>query len=73
MLIVSAGGEAARRLLGEVRRVITGSDLLAGSVVEEQAQFVTLSNGSEIRSVPASERAAGALISSTPTRPRLSR
>jgi hypothetical protein len=56
VLIVSAGDEAARRLLREVRSIVTDSDLLRGSVVDEQASLVTLSNGSEIRSVPASER-----------------
>lgn len=56
VLIVSAGEEAARRLLAEVRRIATGSPLLAGSVLDEQAGLVTLSNGSEVRSVPASER-----------------
>jgi len=56
VLIVSAGEEAARRLLTEVRRGATGSRLLSASVVDEQAGLLTLSNGSEIRSVPASER-----------------
>ena len=56
VLIVSAGEEASRRLLGEVRRIVAGSGLLAGSVTDELAAVVTLSNGSEIRSVPASER-----------------
>jgi Terminase large subunit, T4likevirus-type, N-terminal len=56
VLIVSAGEEASRRLLAEVRRVATGSELLRGSVTDEQAGLLTLSNGSEIRSVPASER-----------------
>lgn len=55
-LVVSAGEEASRRLLAEVRHMATGSPLLRGSVVDEQAQLVTLTNGSEIRSVPASER-----------------
>jgi len=57
VLLVSAGEEASRRLLAEVRRIATGSSLLAGSVVDEQAGLLTLSNGSEVRSVPASERA----------------
>jgi hypothetical protein len=57
VLVVSAGEDAARRLLTEVRSVATGSPLLAGSVVDELSALVTLSNGSEIRSVPASERA----------------
>ncbi len=57
VLIVSGGGESgAFRLLAEVRRVAAGSPLLAGSVVDEQAGLLRLSNGSEIRSVPASER-----------------
>lgn len=56
VLVVSAGEEAARRLLSEVRRVAAGSPLLAGSVLDETAALLTLSNGSEIRSVPASER-----------------
>lgn len=57
VLIVSAGEDAARRLLAEVRAVAMASPLLAGSVVDELASLVVLSNGSEIRSVPASERA----------------
>lgn len=56
VLIVSAGEEAAKRLLAEVRSLVTGSPFLRGSVVDETAGLVTLSNGSEIRSVPASER-----------------
>jgi terminase large subunit-like protein len=56
VLIVSAGEEASRRLLAEVRRLATSSPLLSGSVVDEAASLVRLSNGSEIRSVPASER-----------------
>ena len=56
VLIVSSGEEASRRLLGEVRRLAVGSPLLAGSVVDETASLITLSNGSEVRSVPASER-----------------
>jgi len=56
VLIVSAGEEAARRLLAEVRGIATGSPLLRGSVVDETAGLLTLTNGSEVRSVPASER-----------------
>lgn len=57
VLVVSAGEDAAKRLLGEVRAVAAGSPLLTGSVVDEWASLVTLTNGSEVRSVPASERA----------------
>jgi Helicase len=56
ILIVSAGDEAAKRLLAEVRHIVTGSDFLRGSVVDERAALVELTNGSRIRSVPASER-----------------
>lgn len=56
VLVVSAGEEAARRLLGEVRRIAVASPLLAGSVVDEAAMLLRLSNGSTIRSTPASER-----------------
>lgn len=56
VLIVSAGEDASRRLLADVRAIASGSPLLRGSVVDEQAALLTLSNGSEIRSVPASER-----------------
>src|SRR3954470_3163667 len=57
VLIVSAGEDAARRLLAEIRSGATGSDVLGGSVADETAGLLRLSNGSEIRSVPASERA----------------
>src|SRR3954451_9317970 len=57
VMIVSAGEDAARRLLAEIRSGATGSDVLRGSVVDETAGLLRLSNGSEIRSVPASERA----------------
>lgn len=55
VLIVSAGEAAASRLLGQVRRV-AAHPLLAGSVLDESGSVLTLSNGSTIRSVPASER-----------------
>jgi hypothetical protein len=55
VLIISAGEASARALLTKALRVITGSPLLRSSLVEEQAALIRLSNGSEIRSVPASE------------------
>jgi hypothetical protein len=55
ILLVSAGEEAAGRLLRTIRDITTHS-LLAGSVVDETQHRVVLSNGSEIRSVPASDR-----------------
>ena len=55
-LLVSAGEDASRRLLAECASVAAGSPLLSGSVVDETAGLLTLTNGSEVRSVPASER-----------------
>lgn len=55
VLIVSAGEEAAARLLRVIRDVCS-HELLKGAVVDETQHRVVLTNGSEIRSVPASER-----------------
>lgn len=57
VLLVSASEDSSRRLLAEVRRFATGSRLLAGSVVDEQAGLLRLSSGAVIRSVAASEKA----------------
>jgi len=57
VLIVSASEEAARRLLADIRSLAVGAPLLRGSLVTEQAQLLTLTNGSEIRSVPSSAQA----------------
>ena len=57
VLVISAGEDASRRLLAEAAAVAMRSPLLAGSVVDENSGLLGLSNGSEIRSVPASERA----------------
>ena len=54
VLLVSAGEEASKRLLGE--RAALARTRLSGSVVDETRSTLTLSNGSVIRSVPASER-----------------
>ncbi|QIK76042.1 terminase large subunit domain-containing protein [Nocardioides piscis] len=56
VLIVSAGERSSKRLLGQVRRVLD-HPLLAGEVVDESIERVLLGNGSQIVSVPASERA----------------
>jgi hypothetical protein len=55
VLIVSAGEEASKRLLAEINQA-AAHPLLRGSVLNESASLLLLSNGSEIRSVPASER-----------------
>lgn len=56
VLIVSSSEDTARRLLRDIRDIAAGSELLAGSLVVEQAGLLTLTNGSQIRSVPASEK-----------------
>jgi hypothetical protein len=56
ILIVSAGELASQRVLEVVRRIAASSPLLAGSIVDEQQSLVTISNGSRIKAVPASER-----------------
>lgn len=55
VLLVSASEAAAVRLLGQVQAVCR-HPLLVGSVLDETNTLLTLSNGSQIRSVPASER-----------------
>lgn len=57
VLLVSASDDAAKRLLAEAARIATGSRLLGGSIVDENSGLLVLSNGSELRSVPQSERA----------------
>lgn len=55
VLVLSAGDDAAKDLLAEIRR-LAGSALLAGSIVDDTASTITLSNGSTIRCVPQSEK-----------------
>jgi hypothetical protein len=57
VLVISAAQDASRRLLAEVATIAVGSPLLSASVVDETSGPLTLSNGSVIRSVPASEAA----------------
>lgn len=57
VLILSASEEAAKRLLADTRFLAVGAPLLRGSLVVEQAQLLTLTNGSEIRSVSSSPQA----------------
>jgi hypothetical protein len=58
VLVVSGGGElGSRRLLGVVRGLLDAAPVLRGSVVDDQAGVVRLSNGAEVRCVPASEAA----------------
>lgn len=54
VLLVSAGEEASKRLLADCAQLAQGH--LAGSVLDESRSTLTFSNGSTIRSVPASER-----------------
>jgi hypothetical protein len=57
VLILSAGEDSAKDLLAEIS-ALASSSLLAGSVVDDNASLVTLSNRSTIRCVPASQKQA---------------
>lgn len=56
VLVVSAGEEAAKRLLADCVALATDSVALSSSVDDEGKSLLTLDNGSVIRSVPASAR-----------------
>ena len=56
VLVVSAGEEAAKRVLAECSALVSRSDVLAGSVVKDDKNVLAFTNGSAIRSVPASEK-----------------
>jgi hypothetical protein len=56
-VIVSAGELGAKRLLALVADLVTSSPYLAASVVDEQTSLIRLTNGSAIRSLPASAKA----------------
>lgn len=56
VLIVSAGEAASKRLLEDCAAMANASPLLRGSVLDESKSQLTLSNGSRILSVPASQR-----------------
>lgn len=58
VLLVSGSGElGARRLLAEARGIARASPLMRSSVIDEAANLITLSSGSEVRCVSASEPA----------------
>lgn len=56
VLVVSAGDDAAKRLLADCVALANGSAALRGSVVSDGKSLLTFTNGSTIRSVPASIR-----------------
>ena len=56
VLVVSAGEEAAKRVLAECSTLASRSDLLRGSIVKDDKNLLAFTNGSAIRSVPASEK-----------------
>lgn len=66
--LISATEDAAKRLAATVRDLLADSDLLRSSVTEESKTRIVLTNGSQIVSLPASQRqirgytADGALI-----------
>jgi hypothetical protein len=57
VLVISAGDDAAKELLAEAAG-LAGSPLLAGSLLDDNLSQLVLSNGSVIRSVPASTKRA---------------
>jgi hypothetical protein len=56
VLIISAGDDSAKELVAKISAIAAASPLLSGSVVDDLSARITLSNGSVIRSVPASAR-----------------
>lgn len=54
---MSSGDDAAKDLLGEIS-ALSNAPLLAGSVVDDDKRQMVLSNGSTVRSIPASEKQA---------------
>lgn len=54
VVIVSASERSAKRMFADVAAMAAGAPLLAGSVADESLSKLTLSNGSEVESVPAS-------------------
>lgn len=56
VVILSATQDAARRVTEEIGATLAGSRLLRTSVVEDFATRIRLTNGSEIISLPASQR-----------------
>ncbi|WIB68075.1 terminase family protein [Curtobacterium sp. MCBD17_035] len=56
VMLISAGEAASQRLLEECAALAGHSDMLRGSVLDESKSLLTLSNGSRILSVPASEK-----------------
>ncbi|WP_287015468.1 terminase family protein [Gordonia sp. (in: high G+C Gram-positive bacteria)] len=55
-LLISAGETASLRLLEECAALAMGSPLLSGSVLDDHKKQLTLSTGSRIISVPASQK-----------------
>lgn len=55
-LIISAGETASLRLLERIAVLASNSTLLASSVVDDTKTEITFSNGSRIKSVPASQQ-----------------
>lgn len=56
VLVVSAGDEAAKRLLADCVALAANSPVTASSITSDGKSLLTLTNGSSIRSVPASIR-----------------
>ena len=57
VLVLSAGDDAAKELLGDMLD-LARNPLLGGSISDDNKSTITLSNGSEIRCIPASTKRA---------------
>lgn len=58
VLLLSASEDNAKDLLAEVSALANGSPLLSGAVADDEVSKVVLSNGSWVRSIPASAKQA---------------
>lgn len=58
VLVLSAGEDAAKDLLAEASMLVGAAALLSSAVVDDTTTQLTLTNGSSIRSIPASEKQA---------------
>lgn len=63
-LVIASAEEGAKRFVAMARRIVTRSPLLKASVVDEQAQKLTFSNGSTLRCVAATDAAVRGITAS---------
>lgn len=56
VLVISAGEEASKRLLADCSAMANRAPMLKGSILDDSKNTMTLTNGSRILSVPASDK-----------------